>query len=82
MMSQTARVLKAIKDSGDKGIENYKLAQIALKYSSRIAELRQEGHEIIAVRVYAHGRWTGTWKYHLGKSEQEKRSIFSKIFSK
>jgi hypothetical protein len=62
-LSQADRVLKLIKRSP--GITNYQLAQTALKYSSRISELRQDGYGIRAVRVWKDGKATGTFRYYL-----------------
>lgn len=64
-LSQAGKILKALRAAGDKGVENYKLARLSLKYSCRITELRQEGYSIIAERQMVRGRWTGTWKYYL-----------------
>ena len=50
-LTQEQRIYKAIKQSKvPRGVTNYQLASIALKYSSRIAELRQDGYNIVAVR--------------------------------
>jgi hypothetical protein len=66
--SQATKIFQAIKNSN--GIENWKLARIALNYRGRISELRQDGHNIYCERqVDRHGRWTGTWKYYLNEEE-------------
>lgn len=63
--SQEGKVLALIKRST--GAYNFELSRVALKYSSRIAELRKEGHQIIAERQYLkNGRASNTWKYRLG----------------
>lgn len=70
--SQTGRLLHALKQNPD-GIENWKFPQMRiLRYSARIAELRAEGYPVIAERVYARGRWTGTFKYRLAGLESKK----------
>lgn len=62
--SQTARILKLLKHKH--GAANYELARVSLKYSSRISELRQEGHSILAVRqIDPSGHLSGTWRYYL-----------------
>lgn len=63
VLTQTDKVLKLIKNNP--GITNYQLAQTALKYSSRIAELRQDGYLIRAERVWKDGKATGTYRYFL-----------------
>jgi len=66
MISQEARILNAIKDSGKRGIANYKLSRYALQYNRAIHDLRAEGHNIVCERVYNwRGKATGTFKYLL-----------------
>lgn len=67
--TQTAKILRAIKKSGKRGVENYKLADISLNYTRRISELRAEGHNIYCERYHVRGKWTGTWKYYLNSDE-------------
>lgn len=68
--SQTARILKALKQKG--GVANYELSRISLKYSSRISELRQDGHKVLAVRQLDHaGHMSGTWRYYLKDEDNE-----------
>lgn len=65
-VTQHGMVLKAIKDSGRRGIENWRLSRIALKYTSVISDLRKEGHDIVATRQYDRdGKPTQTYTYHL-----------------
>lgn len=69
-LSQSGKIIRTIRKHTDKGVPNYKLARISLKYSSRIAELRQEGWNIVAERQYArNGKATGTWLYFLRGNE-------------
>ena len=64
-VTQEVRVLQMIKRKG--GAYNYELSRIALKYTSVISSLRQDGHNIIAERqTLKNGRASGTWKYRLG----------------
>jgi hypothetical protein len=72
-ITQSVRILRAIKKSGRKGIENFKLATYSLKYSSRIAELRQDGYNIVAERQWLNGRATGTWRYYLIEETERMR---------
>jgi len=68
-MSQSSRIIKVLTNAKN-GVSNYILAGISLKYSSRIAELRHDGYNIIAIRQYLpNGRATGTWKYYLGEDK-------------
>jgi hypothetical protein len=65
-MSQTSSILKALKEAGNKGLTNYNLSGISLKYTNRISELRQSGNNIYTERQYLpNGRATGTWRYYL-----------------
>lgn len=63
--SQATKIYRTIKKRNRWGVPNYDLARISLKYSSRIAELRKDGHNITAVRQYKDGRATGTWLYYV-----------------
>ena len=68
-MSQSTKILKLIrtypKFHFGKGVPNYKLSDVSLKYSSRIDELRKDGHNIIAERDYAGKRASNTFRYYL-----------------
>ena len=63
--TQAERMLRAIQASGEEGVENYKLVQIALKYTSVISSLRQDGYDIRKRRVMRNGKPSGTYKYYL-----------------
>jgi hypothetical protein len=66
-ISQHATILKLLKKAGNKGVPNYVFPQHRiLKYSSRITELRQEGHTIYCEREWIKGRATGVYRYYLG----------------
>jgi len=60
--TQTGRVLELIKRNNKYGTTNFELSRVALKYSSRIDNLRKEGYNIQAVRITK-----GTWKYYLNE---------------
>jgi len=60
--SQAQRTLRALQQ-GDK--TNFELAQIALKYTSIISDLRKAGYNIVGKRKFVAGKATGTWIYHL-----------------
>lgn len=71
--SQATKIYRTIKNNNKRGTPNYVLSGISLKYSSRIAELRRDGHNISAERVYKDGRATGTWLYFLNDEPVEER---------
>jgi len=65
-VTKEGRVLLAIKNSR-RGVTNWELSKIALKYTSVISELRKDGHNIIAERqLLPNGKASNTWKYFLG----------------
>lgn len=71
-MSQTTTVLKMLRKAGNHGVANYKFpSSRILRYSARIAELRQEGFNIPAPeRQMHHGRFTGVYVYHLIEEDE------------
>lgn len=61
-VTQAGRILNAIKRPD--GAFNWELSRIALKYTSVISDLRKDGHDIIAHRMYnKKGKATDTWLY-------------------
>lgn len=68
--NQAKKILRLIRQSGEAGVPNYRLAQISLKYSSRISELRQDGWNIEARRVFRNGKATGTFVYYIPEPVQ------------
>ncbi|NHW45926.1 hypothetical protein HAV21_03310 [Paenarthrobacter sp. MSM-2-10-13] len=48
-LSQTARILKLLQSK--RRVSSHELNRLAYRYSARIAELRQEGHQILTERV-------------------------------
>ena len=65
MADQGTRILRIIRKNNRFGVPNFVLSRISLKYSSRIAELRKDGHNIYAERVRLNGRATNVWNYYL-----------------
>lgn len=64
-LTQEGRILAMIKRPG--GAYNFELSRFALKYTSVISALRQDGHDIVADRQYLkNGRASNTWRYRLG----------------
>lgn len=71
-MSQSANIIKVLQNAGNKGVPNYLLSQLSLKYSSRIAELRHDGYNIYCERqTLPNGRPSGTWLYFLNSEEND-----------
>ena len=72
-LTQTQRLLKLFRQRGNKGVANYEFYQTGiLRSSARIAELRQDGFNIMAVRQsLPNGRATNVWKYFLLEEEDE-----------
>lgn len=64
-LTQEGKILAMIKRPG--GAYNFELSRFALKYTSVISALRQDGHDIVADRQYLkNGRASNTWRYRLG----------------
>lgn len=62
--TQSGRILELISRPG--GAFNFELSRIALKYDSRIHELRHDGHAIICERQYLkNGKASNTFLYRL-----------------
>lgn len=58
--NQCRKILQLLKDRGNQGVTNAELSRIALKYTSRISDLRDSGHDI---RCQAEGN-NGVYRYH------------------
>lgn len=67
--STKMQILRAIKDSGQRGVENWKLSNITLGYRGRITELRHDGYDIRARRIFKQGKASGTFVYHIAVPE-------------
>lgn len=76
--TQATQIYRLIKNNNAAGTPNYKLAQLSLKYSSRISELRRDGHDIYCERVFKNGRATSTYLYYL-REEQTKPTLKQKL---
>lgn len=64
-LTQEGKILAMIKRPG--GAYNFELSRFALKYTSVISALRQDGHSIVADRQYLkNGKASNTWRYRLG----------------
>jgi hypothetical protein len=58
--AQTDLIEAALVRAGASGLVNGELAKIALKYTSRISDLRKRGKTVTAIR-----ETVGTWRYRL-----------------
>lgn len=77
-MSQESTILKLLRKAGNKGVPNYVFPRHRiLKYSSRITDLRQEGHDIYCERDYLpNGRASNVFRYYLN---EEKETLWQKL---
>lgn len=73
-INQASEILSLIRQNNQVGTENWKLAEISLKYSSRISELRAKGYDIYSVRQKREGKATGTWKYYIREHQPEPKA--------
>lgn len=65
-LTQSGKILKQLREAGNRGVENYKLANYNLGYRSRITELREDGYNIYCERVkLPNGKSTNVFKYYL-----------------
>ncbi len=69
-LTQEERTLKALQRADWRGLTNYDLSRFALKYTSVISRLRQDGHNILCMRErLKNGRASNTYRYFLIKSD-------------
>lgn len=66
-LTQAGKIIKALKEAGSRGVENYKLANYNLGYRARITELRKDGYNIYCERQRVNDRATGVWVYYLNE---------------
>lgn len=65
-LSQTARILNLLKANGE--ATNAQLNKIAFRYSARLKDLRDEGHDILSIKEK-----DGLWRFvYKGHADQEK----------
>lgn len=69
-LSQAEKIIRILKDAGNRGVPNYEFPkQAILRYSARIDELRKDGYNIYCERQVINGRSTGVWMYYLTESD-------------
>lgn len=67
-MPQDQKILKMLRDAGSKGVPNYEFPKAyILRYSTRIHELRHDGHNIFCERQKVNGKSTGVFMYYLNE---------------
>ena len=74
-LSQEERLLKMLRAAGNKGVPNYEFPKNQiLRYSARIGDLRNDGHNIYCEREYLpNGRASGVFRYYLNEETEKKR---------
>ena len=71
--NQCRTILALLKGRGNQGATNAELARIALKYTSRISDLRDSGHDI---RCFMEGSG-GVYRYHyFGRVKKGQSRLF------
>ena len=71
--NQCKKILDLLKARGNQGVLNAELAKIALKYTSRISDLRDLGHDI---RCQQEGNG-GLYRYHyFGRIKKGQSRLF------
>jgi len=74
--NQCAKILALLKARGNQGATNYELARIALKYTSRISDLRKLGWRVSGTCESAS---KGVWRYHLlGRAAKNQSRLFTR----
>lgn len=73
-VSQHGKIIRMLKRNKRKGVANYEFAGVRiLDYTARISELRQDGHNIVAVRDFLpNGRATNVFRYFLVEKSEKK----------
>jgi len=71
--NQCRTILTLLKQRGNQGATNAELSRIALKYTSRISDLRDAGHDI---RCFQEGNG-GVYRYHyFGRVKKGQSRLF------
>jgi hypothetical protein len=71
--TQCRKILALLKERGNKGVTNAELSRMALKYTSRISDLRDAGHD---VRCFQEGD-SGLFRYHyFGTAKKGQSRLF------
>lgn len=71
---QCARIIEFLKERGNEGATSRELSEIALKYTSRISDLRDVGWRI---HCTCENATRGIYRYHLlGRNASKRRELF------
>jgi hypothetical protein len=71
--NQCRTILALLRERGNQGVTNAELSRIALKYTSRISDLRDSGHD---VRCFMEGGG-GVYRYHyFGRVKKGQSRLF------
>ena len=72
-LSQSSKVLKMLREAGNKGVANYEFPRHRiLRLSARLGELRAEGYNIYCERQrLPNGRATNVWRYYINEEGAE-----------
>jgi len=74
--SQCSTILALLKARGNQGVTNFELSKHALKYTSRISDLRKLGWRIT---VACESVSKGVWRYHLlGRAAKGQSLLFTR----
>ena len=73
--NQCAKILRFLKERGQQGAYNWELCRIALKYTGRISDLRQQRHHIVCI---AEDPTRGLYRYRYhGKLRPDQSILFA-----
>ena len=76
LAAQCGKMLALLRERGNQGATNSELAHIALKYTSRVSDLRQAGHDIRCLCVSASA---GVYRYvYFGQKPPGASRLFDK----
>lgn len=77
LYNQCRTILALLKERGNQGATNYELARIALKYTSRVSDLRDTGHHI---HCTCENAVRGVYRYHyFGRTRSGHRELFYEV---
>lgn len=82
-LTQSQRLLAYLKNHPD-GILNINMQRDfgVLRYSARINDLRNDGHDIRCQKVLTGGKYKGICRYYLEPEEVKSKNVLHRIFKK
>ena len=72
MRTQASRILSILQLAGERGVPNWKLAEVGLQYNARIFDLRKKGYDIRKRRLYAEDEATEVYYYYLAEKPADR----------